>query len=785
MAFTIGINDDVSHLSLSVKEEIDTCVKGTVNCKFWGFGSDGTVGANKNSIKIIGENTPKYVQGYFQYDSKKSGGVTRSHLRFGDSPIQAEYLINNADFIACHTQAYIGRYDILEGIKENGIFLLNSDFAPEKVFENLTKDMQDTIIKKKINFYNINAFEIASKMGLGVKINTIMQVAFFYISNILDKDKAIEYIKEAIKKTYAKKGNEVIEKNFKAIDEAIKSIVKIEVSPTNNYIQLKKLIPDNADDFTKDVVEKIMREKGDDIPVSKMPKDGVIPVGTAKIEKRGVSPLVPSWKKEDCIQCNQCSLVCPHAAIRPKLIEKKLLANKPASFKSIPAMVKDKDVYDYTLQVFAEDCLGCGACINECPKKALELIPLADSRKNGEVENQKFFSSLPEDVLGQNAEFSVKGSQFKQPLLEFSGACAGCGETPYVKLLTQFFGDRMIIANATGCSSIWGGTFPTVPYCKNKNGNGPAWGNSLFEDNAEYGFGMRLAVDNNRKQLKYNVEKYLQNPLLDNSELNNALKKALELWEKVDEEAKNNAQKTREILEKANFTQNPFLKKINELKNYFVDKSVWCFGGDGWAYDIGFGGLDHVMASNRNVNIFVMDTEVYSNTGGQASKATPIGSIARFAEAGKKTTKKDLGMMMMSYEYVYVASVSMGANKMQMLKAMKEAEEYNGPSIIMAYAPCINHGIDMAKAQEEEKLAVDTGYWTLYRYNPTLKLEGKNPLILDSKEPTKPVEDILKKEKRYSALMNINKEKAQEYWKAMQEYVNNRYQKYFKMSKED
>ena len=437
--FTIGINDDVSHLSLSVKEEIDTCVKGTVNCKFWGIGSDGTVGANKNSIKIIGENTSKYVQGYFQYDSKKSGGVTRSHLRFGDSPIQAEYLINNADLIACHTQAYIGRYDILEGIKENGIFLLNSDFAPEKVFENLTKDMQDTIIKKKINFYNINAFEIANKVGLGVKINTIMQVAFFYISNILDKDKAIEYIKESIKKTYAKKGNEIIEKNFKAIDEAIKSIVKIEVSPTDKHIQLKKLIPDNADDFTKDIVEKIMREKGDDIPVSKMPKDGIIPVGTAKIEKRGVSPLVPAWKKEDCIQCNQCSLVCPHAAIRPKLIEKSLLANKPASFKSIPAMAKDKDTYDYTLQVFAEDCLGCGACINECPKKALELIPLADSRKNGEVENQKFFSSLPEDVLGQNAEFSVKGSQFKQPLLEFSGACAGCGETPYVKLLTQFF----------------------------------------------------------------------------------------------------------------------------------------------------------------------------------------------------------------------------------------------------------------------------------------------------------------------------------------------------------
>jgi len=786
--FTVGITDDVTNLSIPVTEHINTIPKGTISCKFWGLGSDGTVGANKNSIKIIGDNTDMYAQGYFQYDSKKSGGITRSHLRFGTSPIQSEYLVYNADFVACHNPAFIGRYDILEGIKEGGIFLLNSQWDRESVFNHLTRDMQQTIIDKNIKFYNINALEIAQDVGLGGRINTVMQAAFFIISNVLEREKATELIKNAIKKSYMKKGEKIVKMNWAAVDRVNEALEEVPVpdSVPAEFKEMTKLVPDDSGEFTRNVIETIMREKGDSIPVSQMPLDGYVPSGTTALEKRGVAPLVPHWIKEKCIQCNQCSVVCPHAAIRAKLIDRENLKDAPASFETVKALSKDGETYDYKVQVFVEDCVGCMDCVNECPKQALVMKPIGEERAAGENENLDFFLSLPEDVLSTVVkETTVKGSQFKQPLLEFSGACAGCGETPYVKLVTQLFGDRMIIANATGCSSIWGGTFPTIPYTKNKDGRGPAWANSLFEDNAEYGFGMRLAVNSNRKQLRYSaeaaLEKGVSGPFAD------ALKKALDLWDSLSDEAKENAEALKKMipeeLNKAKGDLKAVLAKIQELDSYFVEKSVWCFGGDGWAYDIGYGGLDHVMASGRNVNILVLDTEVYSNTGGQASKATPLGSVAKFAEAGKTTTKKDLGSMMMSYEYVYVASVAMGANKNQLIKALVEAEAYDGPSIIMAYAPCINHGIDMAHTQQEEKKAVDTGYWLLYRYNPALKAQGKNPFILDSKEPTVSVREFLKGERRYASLQQTFPDKVEGYWSRVEQFLKERYQKYSDMAK--
>ncbi|RLC49553.1 MAG: pyruvate:ferredoxin (flavodoxin) oxidoreductase [Candidatus Cloacimonadota bacterium] len=787
--FTVGINDDVSHLSLEIKEDINTLPEGTISCKFWGLGSDGTVGANKNSIKIIGDNTELYTQGYFQYDSKKSGGITRSHLRFGKQPIQSPYLLTDADFIGCHNQAFISRYDLLEGIKDNGVFLLNSNWEGDSVFDNFTEDMQKTIIEKKIKIYNINALKIANEVGLGSRINTVMQTAFFLISGVLEREEAIKMIKKATEKAYKKKGQKIVEMNWNAIDKTNEALIEIPVPSElpEKSVESKKLVPDDADDFTRNVIEKIMREKGDSIPVSHMPFDGFVPSGTTKLEKRGVSPFVPHWITEKCIQCNQCSLICPHAAIRPKLITEEDLKDAPETFRSIPAMGKDKDTYRYTMQVYIEDCQGCENCILECPKAALVMKPIEEEREKGEADNALFFDSLPTDVMGSNSETTVKGSQFKQPLLEFSGACAGCGETPYVKLITQLFGDRMIVANATGCSSIWGGTFPTIPYCKNKNGHGPTWANSLFEDNAEYGFGMSLAMNSNRRQLKTNVEILMEKEIT--AELKEAFQYALDNWDATDEAAKANSTKIQELLKKE--VELPCcegrldtIKKVIELQHYFITKSVWAFGGDGWAYDIGYGGVDHVMASGRNMNILIMDTEVYSNTGGQASKATPLGSVAKFAESGKNTVKKDMGMMMMSYGYVYVASIAMGANKVQALKAIREAEAYNGPSIIMAYAPCINHGVDMTRTQQEEKKAVDTGYWLLYRYNPELKKEGKNPFILDSKEPTLPVGDFLKGEGRYTALERTFPEKVEGFRAEFDKYAKERYLKYKKMADE-
>lgn len=790
--FTVGINDDVTNRSISIDEEIDSQSKDVHRCKFWGFGSDGTVGASKNSIKIIGDNTELYAQGYFEYDSKKSGGITISHLRFGKNKIRSHYLVTNPNFVALHNPSYIGRYDILEGIQENGIFLLNSPWSNDEVFGHLTKEMQETIINKKIKFYNIDARKISEEAGLGGRINTVMQTAFFKISGILPENKAIELIKKAVEKQFSKKGKEIVEMNWKCIDAARNAVTQIKVPSSMDEVKEHaeniKLIPDNASEFIKNVIEPAMRLKGNEVPVSAMPIDGAVETGTTSIEKRGVSPYVPKWLADNCIQCNRCSLVCPHAAIRAKLIDSHDLINAPEYFNTVETKPASKSGYKFRIQVYTEDCQGCGSCINVCPapKKALEFSSLEEERAKGQIENVEFFESLPDDVIENTPEISVKGSQFKRPLLEFSGACAGCGETPYVKLITQLYGDRMIVANATGCSSIWGGTFPTVPYTKNKKDKGPAWANSLFEDNAEYGLGMRVAVNSNRKQLFSNLNKLkmfnIPQGLKDN------IDKAIENWNNPSIEAKLNAESIKKETVKLKGTlsgeEAKVLDKVIELIDYLVEKSVWIIGGDGWAYDIGYGGLDHVLASNKNVNVLVLDTEVYSNTGGQASKATPLGSIAKFAAAGKRTVKKDLGMIAMSYGYIYVASISMGSNPNQAIKAIAEAEAFNGPSLIIAYAPCIAHGIKqgLGFSQIEEKKAVESGYWMLYRYNPTLAIEGKNPLILDSKEPSMKYGDFLENEVRYSALLKSHPEEARKLFSHASEMSRQRYRYFKKLS---
>ena len=784
--FTVGINDDVTHLSLPIGPVLDTEPEGTIRCKFWGYGSDGTVGANKNSIKIIADNTEMYGQGYFQYDSKKSGGVTISHLRFGKHPIQSQYFLNTVDFVALHKPSYIGRLDILEGIREGGTFLINSNWKTGEVFENLTEDMQKTIIQKKIKVYNIDAVKIAGELGLGNRINSIMQACFFKISGVLPEAEAIALIKKAIEKTYGRKGKEVVQMNWDAVDRAAAGMEEVPIpAKITKSAPLIKVVPDGCDAFARDVIEPVMRFKGDLLPVSKMPVDGAIPTATARLEKRGIAIDVPKWIPANCTQCNQCSYVCPHATIRPKQIAPADLAKAPAGFDVIKSNTKNDRNLQYRLQVYIEDCVGCGSCTEVCPakNKAVVMTPIEEQRAAGEAAKAEFFDKLPDNVLDGVRPDQLKGSQFMRPLFEFSGACAGCGETPYVKLATQLFGDRMIIANATGCSSIYGGTFPTSPYCMTAEGKGPAWGNSLFEDNAEYGFGMRLAVDANRRLLLASIEAVLAAGTTP--ELTDALGKMKAEWKNVGAEAKAAAKAVQAALPAAlakGGAAKPSLSKIQELRDFLVQKSVWCIGGDGWAYDIGYGGLDHVLAMNKNVNVLVLDTEVYSNTGGQASKSTPMGSVAKFAASGKKTGKKDLGRMAMSYSYVYVASVAMGANMNQCLKAFTEAEAYDGPSIIIAYSPCINHGIDMSKAQAEEKLAVETGYWLLYRHNPMLAKEGKNPLVLDSREPKLSYDVFLKNEIRYRTLVQQYPEIATALFATAAEESKKRFEAYKKLA---
>ncbi len=784
--FTVGIVDDVTHTSLPVEETFDPSPEGTVRCKFWGLGADGTVGANKNAIKIIGENTDMYAQAYFAYDAKKSGGITMSHLRFSPHRIQSPYLLNYADFIACHNPAFVDQYDILEGIKEGGSFLLNSPWSQKEMEEKLPDRMKRTIARKNLAFYNIDAVQIAKDLGLGGRINMIMQAAFFKIANVIPPEEAFDYMKEAIQKTYGKKGDKVVRMNIDAVDKAVDALVKIKVPKKWATAGHEAYMEKDEPEFVKTVMRPMLAQQGDKLPVSLMPPDGIFPTGTTKYEKRGIAINIPEWQPEHCIQCNQCAFVCPHAVIRPVLAKPEDLKDAPKTFETIDAKGKELKGLRFRIQVSPLDCTGCGNCAHICPakEKALIMKPL-NTQTEVEVPNHVFSTKLP--VADQYMTMaSVKGSQFRQPLFEFSGACPGCGETPYVKLVTQLFGDRMIIANATGCSSIYGGSAPVCPYTVNEEGRGPAWANSLFEDNAEYGFGMELAVTQHRDKLIDRIQQALE------TEISAPLKDAFQEWLENKDDAEKSKESARqvkdavetEILE-AQKEIDPVLFDILDMADFLIKKSIWIIGGDGWAYDIGYGGLDHVIASGHDVNILVLDTEVYSNTGGQSSKATPTAAVAKFAASGKPTRKKDLGRMAMTYGYVYVACVSMGANKNQLLKAVLEAESYPGPSLIIAYSPCINHGINMGLSQEEEKRAVEAGYWVLYRYDPRLRDEGKNPFILDSKEPKADFKEFLMGEVRYSSLTRTFPENADTLFEKAEADMKERYEMYKQMAAGD
>ena len=782
--FTVGIEDDVTKLSLPIEEHIVTEPEGTTNCMFWGLGSDGTVGANKNSIKIIGQYTDKDAQAYFAYDSKKSFGVTVSHLRFGDKPIKSTYLITAPDFVSCSAHAYVGRYDLLKGIKEGGTFLLNSPWTKEEAFSHLTRDMQETIINKKIKFYNIDAEKLIKEQpGLrGKGANTVMMVAYFKVSGIIPFEQAYEGMRAMTTKTFKKKGDDVVNMNLALIDAAVNACEEVPVPASLEGVEHAdhvEMIPADADEFAKKIIEPSMRQKGDDIPVSAMSVDGVIPTGTACLEKRGIAPRVPKWNSANCIQCGICASACPHAAIRTKLAEPDSLKNAPASFETVDAKPNDHGE-KFKVQVYCMDCTGCGVCVDQCPmsknpeKAALTWSTIEEEVAAGELENEKFFDELPDNVMGKNTTKTIKGAMLRKPLFEFSGACAGCGETPYVKLVSQLFGENAIVANATGCSSIYSGTFPTIPYTKTKEGRGPAWANSLFEDNAEFGYGMRLAVDQNRDTLKTYVEKVLENEKTP-ADLKEALEGAMAHFDNSKTvEAVAAQDKAKEVLAKYADCKCADLAKVRELQDYFTDKSVWIIGGDGWANDIGYGGIDHVLAQGKNVNILVLDTEVYSNTGGQASKSTPTGAVAKFATGGKRTYKKNMGLMSMSYGYVYVASVALGADRAQTLKAFQEAEAYNGPSIIFAYAPCIAHGIDMSKTQTEQKRAVEAGYFPLYRYNP----EAEVPFTWDAKEPKADYQEFIRSEGRYKSLLKTNPEAAEDLYAQAQKDAATRMEVY-------
>jgi pyruvate-ferredoxin/flavodoxin oxidoreductase len=778
--FTVGIDDDITFLSLPVKPEISITSKGTFEAKFYGIGSDGTVGANKNSIKIIGDSTDKYAQAYFAYDSKKSGGVTVSHLRFGDKPIRAPYLVGTPDFVACHVPAYLDRYDMLKGLKKGGTFLLNSIWDAEETKTKLSDSMKKYMAENKIQFYIINATKIAESIGLGNRTNTIMQSAFFKISEVIPYENAVSEMKKAIIKSFGHKGEEIVNMNIAAIDRG-GELEKVEILGEWAKIEVKpKKDTRNIPEFIKNVAEPINSLRGDDLKVSAFAgrEDGTFPSGTTAYEKRGIAVNVPEWISDKCIQCNQCAYVCPHACIRPFLLDETEMKGLPEDTVTLKPIGKGFEGLQYRIQVSPLDCTGCGVCAEVCPSKEKSLVMKPLGTQLTEIERWNYMSekvSYKDNLV--EVDKSVKNSQFAQPLFEFSGACGGCGETPYLKLVTQLFGDRMIVANATGCSSIYGGSAPSTPYSTNKMGHGPAWANSLFEDNAEYGLGISLGVN----KLRERIARKMNESLNTNASLSEATKEAFKEWLAGKDNAQQSGISSAKVVELLLKEKDPVAKDILDLKQYLVKKSIWIVGGDGWAYDIGYGGLDHVIASGEDVNILVLDTEVYSNTGGQSSKSTPIGAVAKFAASGKKVRKKDLGAMAMTYGYVYVAQVAMGASQNQFLKTLREAEAYPGPSIIIAYSPCINHGLreGMDKSQAQQKNAVDAGYWHLYRYNPLLEKEGKNPFELDSKEPDwSKFQEFLNSEVRYTSLKKALPKEASELFVAAEESAKWRYNTY-------
>jgi len=778
--FTVGINDDVSHTSLTIDPEFSIEPDNVVRAMFYGLGADGTVGANKNSIKIIGENTANYWQGYFVYDSKKSGAMTVSHLRFGPQPIRSSYLISKANFIACHQWIFLERYDMLEALVPGGVFLLNSPFSRDEVWEHLPAAMQEQLIAKKAKFYVIDAYRVARETGMGSRMNTIMQVCFFAVSKVLPREEAIEAIRDSIRHSYGKKGEEVVQKNLRAVDETLSHLFEVSLPerPTSRAA-MPAPFSEEAPQYERDVLGTIYAGHGDLLPVSAFSVDGTFPTGTAKWEKRNIALEIPAWDTKTCIQCGKCAMVCPHAVMRIKVFDKKYLDGAPATFKSTDVRDREWQGMKYTIQVAPEDCTGCGICVDICPAKnktetRLKAIYMEAQPplRAPERENWEFFLKIPELDRSKIKTNAIRQQQVQEPLFEFSGACAGCGETPYLKLVSQLFGDRAVIANATGCSSIYGGNLPTTPWTKNAQGRGPAWSNSLFEDNAEFGLGFRVSID---KQAEFARElvKRLAKPIGEDfaASLLNAPQK---------DEADIALQRERVSFLKERLTHLnvPEARQLLAVADMLVKKSVWIIGGDGWAYDIGYGGLDHVMASGRNVNILVLDTEVYSNTGGQASKSTPRGAVAKFAAGGKPAPKKDLGLMAMSYGNVYVASVAMGAKDEQTLKAFLEAEAYNGPSLIIAYSHCIAHGINMTTAMSDQKVAVESGQWLLYRYNPERRRAGENPLVLDSRTPTRKVEEFLLQQTRFKMLTKSKPEDAKRLWKQAQRDAEVRYQLY-------
>ncbi|WP_460293083.1 pyruvate:ferredoxin (flavodoxin) oxidoreductase [Clostridium tertium] len=784
--FTIGIEDDVTNLSISPKEEIDVAPEGTTACKFWGLGSDGTVSANKSAIKIIGDHTNMYAQGYFAYDSKKSGGITVSHLRFGKTPIRSHYEIDQADFVACHNQSYVYNYNLLKGLRKNGTFVLNTIWTEEELNEKLPASMKRYIVENNIDFYIINAIKIAQQIGLGGRINMIMQSAFFKLANIIPLEDAVKYLKQAVVTSYGKKGEKVVNMNYEAIDKGIESLVKINPpeewkNAEDDKLEEKMDVPK----FVEEICIPINKLEGNHLPVSKFieygAEDGTFMAGTTAFEKRGIAVNVPEWIPENCIQCNQCSFVCPHAVIRPFLATPQEIKNAPSSYKSLKANgIKGDKEYLYTIGITPLDCTGCGNCAQICPAPGKALVMKPMDTQSDQIEAWNYAVEEVTQKTNPMSKTTVKGSQFEQPLLEFSGACAGCGETAYAKLVTQLFGDRMMIANATGCSSIWAASGAATAYRPNYNGHGPAWANSLFEDNAEYGLGMYLGVKTIRERVADNIRIALEGDMPENT------KAVLKDWldhKDSGEGTRQRAENLTRVLEEDN---SEIAKEILKDKEFFVHRSQWIFGGDGWAYDIGYGGLDHVLASGENVNVLVFDTEIYSNTGGQSSKSTPEAAVAKFAATGKRTKKKDLGLMAMTYGYVYVAQVCMGANLNQTLKVIAEAEAYNGPSLIIAYSTCISHGIKMGMSNTpyEEKRAVESGYWHLYRYNPDLKVAGKNAFSLDSKEPNSNLKEFLMGEVRYASLAKAFPEIAEELFAKTEEDAKERYERYKKLSQD-